>query len=217
MSFWAGAASGGLSALGGIAGNVSAAREAKKQRKFAKHMYKHRYRYSVEDMRAAGINPLLAVQGGMSVGGAPQGSAAAQANPAAALGAATGAGGGLGKQKEEAKSRRELRSYEKQLLASQATSAQAAAQNQRAQALSAREQTRISAAQAQLLEQEAAWSAQNPIVREQGFVAKNMPKTPLGLSQTLGVGASKLLQQWYRDYQNDQLGNKSRYRADRRK
>ncbi len=43
------------------------AREGKKARRFAKKMYKKRYQYTVEDMRKAGLNPVLLA--GASPGG----------------------------------------------------------------------------------------------------------------------------------------------------
>lgn len=48
-------------------------KEAKRQRKFAKHMFKHRYQYTMQDLRNAGLNPLLV--SGISPGAAPPGSA----------------------------------------------------------------------------------------------------------------------------------------------
>lgn len=66
------------SAIGQAAFN---ARQAKKNRKFQKHMYRNRYRYTVEDMKAAGINPILAAGSGLGGGGSPSGSAASMSMP----------------------------------------------------------------------------------------------------------------------------------------
>lgn len=51
-------------------------REARKNRKFQKKMYRHRYQYTAEDMKKAGINPILAAQSGLGGGGSPSGSMA---------------------------------------------------------------------------------------------------------------------------------------------
>lgn len=38
---------------------------------FAKHMYKHRFQYAVEDLRKAGLNPVLAASSGLGGGSSP--------------------------------------------------------------------------------------------------------------------------------------------------
>ncbi len=58
---------------GGITSGVQAG-ESKKQRDWATKMYKRRYQYTMADMRAAGLNPILAYQTGV---GGPGGGAAA--------------------------------------------------------------------------------------------------------------------------------------------
>lgn len=71
---YAAAAAGMLSdAIKTGVGMAFSAKEAKKQRRFAKHMYRHAVQYRMEDLRKAGINPILA---GQMVGGVPSGSAA---------------------------------------------------------------------------------------------------------------------------------------------
>ncbi len=67
-----GAAVGG--ALGGIIGGIASAQAAAKQRQFIKQMYQNRYQYTVNDMRAAGLNPMLAANFGGAT--APAGSQA---------------------------------------------------------------------------------------------------------------------------------------------
>lgn len=73
-------ASSGLDFLGGLLTNQSNADEAARNRRFVAKMYKKRYQNTVEDMRKAGLNPVLAANGG-SVGTAPSGSMATFTNP----------------------------------------------------------------------------------------------------------------------------------------
>lgn len=79
---------GGLGVGGGVLGNKARAEEAAKNRRFQKKMYRHRYQYTVEDMRRAGLNPALAYQQG--AGSSPGGS---QANQEDVVGAGLEAGG----------------------------------------------------------------------------------------------------------------------------
>lgn len=92
-----GGGGGGGGAWGAIAGAVGDVlgsymtgrfnkKEAAKQRLFAKNMYRRRYQYTMEDMRKAGLNPLLA--GEVGAGTPPQG-VAAQAGPGSSIGSAT--------------------------------------------------------------------------------------------------------------------------------
>lgn len=62
---WQGAAIGGAAGLigAGISAAVSS-NEARKQRKWAKAMYKARYQMTMDDMRKAGLNPILAARQG---------------------------------------------------------------------------------------------------------------------------------------------------------
>lgn len=46
--------------------------EARANREFQRHMYQNRYQYTVRDMKAAGLNPMLAATQGVG-GGMPQG------------------------------------------------------------------------------------------------------------------------------------------------
>lgn len=69
MSFFsggdiAGLIGGGLSFLGGRQQNDAASDEASNARWFDRANYQHRYRWQVEDMRAAGLNPVLAASQG---------------------------------------------------------------------------------------------------------------------------------------------------------
>lgn len=53
-------AGGGIaSAVQGSIQNYLSIKEAKKQRKFIKKMYQNRYQYQMDDMRKAGLNPIL--------------------------------------------------------------------------------------------------------------------------------------------------------------
>lgn len=70
-----GIGSGALQLAGGIAGAIASARQAAKQRSFQERMFRHRYQYTMEDMKAAGLNPMLAYQQG---GGSPGGGTAAR-------------------------------------------------------------------------------------------------------------------------------------------
>jgi hypothetical protein len=76
---WA-AAIGGIAQLaGGAYQNMASRREAKRNRKFQERMARHAYRYAMEDMEKAGLNPMLAFsQGGAAT---PSGSMATMANP----------------------------------------------------------------------------------------------------------------------------------------
>lgn len=89
---------GGASLIGGwMAGkgassqNKLNAREAFKQRRFQKHMYKNRYRMQMKDMEKAGLNPLLSYSQGPP--GAPGGASARMENVGEA--AVEGAGKGV--------------------------------------------------------------------------------------------------------------------------
>ena len=64
-----------FSALGqagfGIGGKIYSKKEAAKARSWSERMYKRRYQHTVADMRAAGLNPILAASGGFNVGSGP--------------------------------------------------------------------------------------------------------------------------------------------------
>jgi len=78
---WAQAGNAAVGIGSAIAQAAFNARQAAKNRKFQKFMYKRRYRHTVADMRKAGINPILAAGSGLGGGGSPSGSAASMSMP----------------------------------------------------------------------------------------------------------------------------------------
>lgn len=77
-----GAGAAAVGALGGIGAAIGNARQAAKNRAFQERMFRHRYEYTMEDLRRSGLNPLLAAQG-LGGGGVPSGATATFQNPAA--------------------------------------------------------------------------------------------------------------------------------------
>lgn len=71
----AGGLIGGALSIGGTAlSNRNAKKAARKNRRFQRDMYKNRYKYTMADMRRAGLNPILAYSQGP--GSAPSGATA---------------------------------------------------------------------------------------------------------------------------------------------
>lgn len=69
-----------ISGVGGMLGNLSAARESAKNRQFQEYMSSTAHQREVEDLRKAGLNPILSATGG-SGASTPAGSTASQQNP----------------------------------------------------------------------------------------------------------------------------------------
>lgn len=116
----------GIQAASTAAQYALSSKEAKKQRRFQERMAKTKYQYTMEDMRKAGLNPMLAYQQG--AGATPPGAMA----PVPDFGAAAPRG-------VEAGAKASLATAQKGLLTAQAGASTAAGANQNAQAALARE------------------------------------------------------------------------------
>lgn len=141
----------------------------------AEEMYKHRYQWAVRDLKKANLNPLLAIGGGLSGGGAPTSFPYAQMDLGGALESGIATAKDVGRYKDEMdilRSQKESAregAHEAGARASQATTDAAIARDfarkQVEQALAAnaadidnkRAQTRIANAEAALAEADAAF------------------------------------------------------------
>lgn len=84
---------GGASLIGGAMQNAAAERAADKQMQFQENSAKHQYQWAMGDMRAAGLNPILAYKQGGS--GTLSGSSYTPQNIGAAAAAGATAGSGV--------------------------------------------------------------------------------------------------------------------------
>ena len=71
MSAWQIASGLGSELLGSAAQAAITPKAQKAAQKFSKHMYRHRYQYAVDDLRKAGLNPILAASAGLGGGSSP--------------------------------------------------------------------------------------------------------------------------------------------------
>lgn len=121
MLAWGGAAGGLFGMAGSLGSAAMAAKEAKRNRKFQERMAKTKYQYTMEDMKKAGLNPILAYKG--IGGGTPSGSMAAVPDL-----------GGTAAKAAEAGTKAVLSMSQKKANLAQAGAADATARNQDAQA-----------------------------------------------------------------------------------
>ena len=109
----AGAGIGGsLELLGGGLAALYNAQEAKKNRDFQERMVRNRYQYQMEDLRKAGLNPIL-LSAGASPPGAPGGAVARMQNPAQNF-SAKGLAAGLARSQQHLLDAQRLESIAKQ-------------------------------------------------------------------------------------------------------
>lgn len=124
--------------------NRQAAQEANEQAQFAsaaaygrtREMYENRYKWTMKDMRRAGLNPMLAATGGFSVGSTPA-IASAQTFKADPINPNLGSGFQSAKtkaEKEKIEEETKTEQERQELVKNQAMSELAKAANQRAQA-----------------------------------------------------------------------------------
>ena len=78
LSFFGDIGGAALGMVGGILGNQSSAKEAKKSRDTSIEAAKNKHQWEVADLKAAGLNPILSANSGASLSSLPS---AGQANP----------------------------------------------------------------------------------------------------------------------------------------
>lgn len=93
---------GATSLIGGILGNNSAKKEAAKNREFQERMARNAHQYEVEDLRKAGLNPVLSAMGG-SGAATPGGAVANVGNPAKDVVSSASAASAAAIQKDQSK------------------------------------------------------------------------------------------------------------------
>lgn len=161
---------GSLGLAGGLASAAASFALQEDAQKFAKGMYKHRYRYTMDDMRKAGLNPILAYSQGVGGGvSAPMGNAPDMAT-AMSSGAESGA-------------RRGKISTEKDLIRQQTSTSAAQAADATAGAALKTAQARLTTAQAKKAE------VMSPFYGFAGEATKQLKQLP-DLLRPLGPGES---------------------------
>jgi len=75
---WGAVIGAGISAIGGMMANNSAKSEAKRADLFARENYRHAHQWEVQDLRKAGLNPILSANNGSNFSTVPM---ASQSNP----------------------------------------------------------------------------------------------------------------------------------------
>lgn len=180
------------------------AKEARKQRNFALTLYKNRYQLTMEDMRKAGLNPILAAGAGLGGGSIP--SSAAASMPPSNIGSAVSSGYQAGTAAKAQKSTQSLQGAQKTL-------AGAAAGVHSATALNT--QTRTQQIQQMLPHQVASARMQatrdnilnnhlnTPAGKQQAIAQMMMPKIPgaglLGGAIGAGTSAAHSANSWFQE------------------
>lgn len=175
MAGWTAAAAIAGAAISGQ-GAASANQQSAVQ---AKRMYKHRYQWTVADLKAAGLNPMLAVQNGAPVPNSPQVSNVGEA-------AVRGASAGFNAAQAFKLQREQLKNLaaDTELKQSQAAGQQATAVREQAAAAGQYMQNDILAEQVR-------WSAQNAANQATSFAAGAQKALSEAIKSAIDAGASQ--------------------------
>lgn len=133
----------GLGAAGSAASTAASFAMQKRAQEFQKSMYQHRYQYQMNDMRKAGLNPILSYRtGAPGSGGSPMGSIPD-------MGQSMTAGLARGAEASKAGNARSLMNAQRGAADASAVAAGAAAEHSAASAAKARTETAIMGAELQ--------------------------------------------------------------------